>query len=158
MITELSEFEEDTVVLIFGDHFPQVEKALYEELHGGQFDTLDSQMKQYKVPFMIWANYDIEESAVECTSLNYLGRYLLESAGLELPPFYKFQKEMEQVVPAVNAVGYYSNAEGTYLSAGTVNQEENVWLEEYNILQYNAMFGKKDISPAFFGKYIPSGN
>lgn len=154
LLTELAEFEEDTVVLFFGDHFPQLEQEFYEELYWGTFDTLDSQMKQYTVPFLIWANFDIEERTVECTSLNYLGRYLLESAGLELPPFYRFQKEMEQHVPAVSGMGYYSNEARSFLCLEEADPEAAAWLEKYEVLQYNGLIEKADISSVFFRDYI----
>ena len=115
-------------------------------------------MKQYTVPFLIWANFDIEERTVECTSLSYLGRYLLEVVGLELPPFYRFLKEMEQHVPAINGMGYYSREAGAYLRSERPDPEEAAWIEKYEILQYNGLHDKKNISSAFFGDYVRKEN
>lgn len=156
LLTQLQQYPEDIVVLFFGDHLPNVEKAFYEELYGGSFDTLDSQMLQYTVPFFIWANYDIPEQQVPCTSLNYLGRYLLEAAGIELPPYYQFLKEAEAVIPAVNALGYYSNSARAYLPASEAQGEEARWLARYEALQYNAVFDKSGLSDHFFGSHIDS--
>ncbi len=147
----LESFEEDTVVLFFGDHFPQVEGDFFEEVHGGAFETLSEQMLQYTVPFFLWANYDIPEQTVECTSLNYLGRYLLEAAGLELPSYYRFLKEMETVIPAVNGHGYYSVSRQEYIPVSEAEGEEADWLNRYAILQYNGLFERKDQSQVFFG-------
>jgi len=152
--TELEALEEDTVVLFFGDHFPQVEGDIFEEVHGGEFETLSEQMLQYTVPFFLWANYDIPEQTVECTSLNYLGRYLLEAAGLELPPYYRFLKELEQVIPAVNGLGYYSASQQEYVPVSQAEGEEAVWLNRYAVLQHNGMFDKKDRSRTFFRQYL----
>ena len=154
LLTELAQYPEDTVVLFFGDHLPGIEKELYAELYGSSFDTLDSQMLQYTVPFFIWANYDIPEQTVECTSLNYLGRYLLEAAGIPLPPYYQFLKEAESVIPAVNAFGYYSPSAGTFQTRQEAAGEEKLWLERYEALQYNAMFDKQGLSDHFFGSHI----
>lgn len=151
--TELDRFPEDTIVLIFGDHLPNVEEAFLEELHGGSFTSLDSQMKRFMVPFAIWANFDIEEQVVECTSLNYLARYLLEYAGLELPPYYQFLKEMESEIPALNAMGYYTSREETCFAVGDT-QPEAEWIEKYKVLQYNGLFDKKKTSSVFFGNYV----
>lgn len=154
-LAELSEFEEDTVVLFFGDHLPNLENAFYEEIHGGAYRTLPEQMLQYTVPFVLWANYDIPEKTVECTSLNYLGTHLLEAAGLALPPYYQFLKDMEKAVPAVSAMGYYSPARGTYLTLDEAEGEEAAWLEKYALLQYNSIFDKSGRSEHFFGQYLP---
>lgn len=150
-LTELEDWPEDTIVLFFGDHFPQVEGDFFLEVHGGPFETLPEQQLQYTVPFFLWANYDIPEQTIECTSLNYLGRYLLGVAGIQLPPYYRFLKDLETVIPAVNANGYYSLSQGTYLPLDQAEGEEAQWLDWYEILQYNGMFDNKNRSGIFFG-------
>ena len=155
LLTELEKLPEDTVVLFFGDHFPRVEDDFFQELHGGAFETLPEKMEQYMVPFFVWANFDIPEQTVECTSLNYLGRYLLETAGLELPPYYQFLKELEQAVPAVNALGYYSISQQTFLPLEDAQGEEAKWLNDYAMVQYNNLFDQKNRNSLFFQNYLP---
>ena len=157
-LAELENQERDTVVLFFGDHFPQIEGDFFEEVHGGSFEDLSQQMLQYTVPFFIWANYDIPEQTVDCTSLNYLGRYLLEAAGMELPPYYRFLKDLEEQIPSINAMGYYSVSQGTYLPVSQAENEEAWWLSRYAIVQYNGMFDKQNKSDSFFRQYLPEGN
>lgn len=152
---ELEALEEDTVVLFFGDHFPQVEGDFFQEVHGGKFETLSEQMTQYQVPFFLWANYPIFAGTVDCTSLNYLGRYLLETAGLELPPYYRFLKDLEEVIPSVNGFGYYSLARQEYIPVEEAEGEEALWLNRYACLQYNALFERKHTSDFFFRRYVP---
>lgn len=147
---ELEAYPEDTIVLFFGDHFPQVEGDFFEEVHGGEFETLSQQQLQYTIPFFLWANYDIAEQEVSCTSLSYLGRYLLEQAGLELPAFYGFLADMEQVIPSMNVDGYYSVSQGTYLPYDEAEGEEARWLQMYAMLQYNGLFDRRDTSEHFW--------
>ncbi len=156
LITELEKRPKKTVVLFFGDHLPQIEPAFYEELYGGSFDTLDRQILKYTVPFFVWANYDIPEQTIPCTSLNYLGRYLLEAAGIDLPPYYQFLKEAEAVIPAINTMGYYSKSAQAFLPADAAQGTEAEWLSRYEILQYNAMFDNNP-SEVFFGNHIREG-
>ena len=151
---ELEKREKDTIVLFFGDHLPTMETAFLEELYGGGFHTLDDKMLQYTVPFYIWANYDIEEKTVGCTSLNYLSCYLLEAAGIRLPPYFQFLKDAEAVIPSVNAHGYYSEELQSYQTADNARGQEQEWLEKYRTLQYNGIFDKKNLSRHFFGKYM----
>lgn len=153
-LTELEEYPEDTVVLFFGDHFPQVEGDFFLEVHGGEFETLSEQMLQYSIPFFIWANYDIPEQTVACTSLNYLSRYLLEAAGIELPPYYRFLADMEQAIPSMNGNGYYSISQQTYLPFEEAEGEEAQWLNRYEILQYNSLFDTKNRSGLFWEQYM----
>lgn len=155
LLTELENYPEDTIVVFFGDHYPKVEQSLYNEIHGSEFETLPEQMLQYTVPFFIWANYDIPEQTVEYTSLNFLGRYMLEAAGIELPPYYRFLAELEEAIPAVSAMGYYSRSQQTYLPLEDAQGEEAEWLNRYQIVQYNSVFDEKNRMDSFFGQYIP---
>jgi len=153
LINELQDYPEDTVVMFFGDHFPSVEAALFESLHGGTFDTLEDKMKKYKIPFFIWANYDIEEAEVECTSINYLSKYLLEYAGIEMSPYYKFLDEAEAQIPMMNMFGYYSKSEGKFITHEEATGTEKDWLNKYHMIQYNELFDKKR-SHVFFDEYM----
>ena len=155
MLTELKKVEKRTVVLFFGDHFPKVEKEFYEALHGGEFQTLKEQQLQHTVPFFIWANYDIAETETQITSLGYLGRHLLDAAGIPLPPYYQFLKEAEEEIPAVNSLGYFSKLWNTYKPIDEAVGTEKEWLDKYQTLQYNNLFDGKNRSPLFFGQYLP---
>lgn len=154
LLTALQKRERKTVVLFFGDHFPSVEAGFYEELNGGPLDTLESQMKEYMVPFFIWANYDIPEQEVEITSLNYLSRYLLEAAELPLSPYHEFLKDLEEEIPAINVLGYYSKSQGGYIPLSDARDEEAAWLSRYAKLQYNHLADAKNKSELFFKSYL----
>lgn len=155
LLTELEARQEKTLVLFFGDHYPKVETAFYETLQADEPAGLAKDMQTYLVPFLIWANYDIPEQTVDHTSLNYLGRYLLEAAGIPLPPFYQFLKEMEEFIPTVNALGYFSADAQAYLPLSEASGEEARWLDTYAMLLYNNMFDSENQNLTFFGQYLP---
>ena len=155
LLTFLQSYEEDTVVLFFGDHYPSLDASLYSQIHGGPFDTMDDLMLQYQVPFAIWANYDIAEKTVECTSLNYLGRYLLEAAGIELPAYYRFLADVEAVIPAINAHGYYSREQKGFVPLQSAQGTEKEWLDRYAAVAYNTLFDPGSRSDLLFGQYLP---
>lgn len=151
LIEYYESIERDVVIVFFGDHMPNVETAFYEELNGGAFDTLDKQMQKQMVPFFIWANYDIEEKNVPCTSINYLSTYVLEAAGIPLPPYQQFLKETESQIPAINAYGYYSMERQGFISLEEASGAEQEAIHAYEILQYNDIFGEENRSEHFFG-------
>lgn len=157
LIGELEKYPEDTVVLFFGDHMPKIENDFYLALNGGALKTLDEQMLKYTVPFFIWANYDIEEYTLEQTSLNYLAGHLLDAAGIELPPYYQFLRDTEETIPAINAFGYYSKAQGRLLPLDEAQGEEAEAIWRYECVQYNNMFDSKNRNRIFFGQYINAG-
>lgn len=154
LICGLQEFEEDTIVLFFGDHMPSIEYNLFNRLSGFTLDSLEGQMNQYTVPFFIWANFDIPEDTVEITSLNFLGNLLLEYAGVGQQGYHAALAEIRQVIPAVSANGYYSKTQGCYLPLDQAQGEEKEALRLYAMLQYNDLFDGKHRDEGLFGQFI----
>jgi len=150
MISYFEAVDEDVVIVFFGDHQPKLDAAFYDDINENGYDSLDEQQKKFMVPFFIWANYDIDEAYIECTSLNYLSSYVYETAGVALPAYNRFLSEMEKKIPAINANGYYSKESQCYLPFKMASGEEKSLLERYKILQYNSLFGKKQINQKLF--------
>lgn len=149
LFTELEKSPRDTIVLLFGDHYPKIEESFYEAVHGGSFDTLSDQLLKYTVPYYIWANFDISAETRELTSLNYLPVALLQAAGMPLPPVFRLLEDARQVVPAVCAYGF-ADASGQLMPPGSAQGEEAEWLHRYSTAQYSALFDKKGASPILF--------
>ena len=151
LISYFQAAEDDVIIVLFGDHLPDLPMSFYEEIHGGPFETIDQQMLTYTVPFFIWANFDIPEEYVNCTSLNFISCYLLDTAGVDLPPFYCFLSDLKENIPAMNALGYYSKNQGSFIRYADATSIEAEWIHNYEILQYNNLFEKTDVSLVFWG-------
>lgn len=150
LISYFENVEEEVVIVFFGDHLPKLPASFFKTVSGTEEDTLDKQQQRYKVPFLIWANYDIAEAYIDCTSLNYLSSYVYEAAGISLPAYNQFLRDMEEVIPSINTNGFYSPSAGRYLSFEEATGDEQHWLELYEILQYNSLFDKKNQNSTFF--------
>ena len=149
LISYFSEVSDPVVICVFGDHQPRVELEFLEAVHGGAFDDLDSEMLKYKVPFFIWANYDIEEKRDVETSINYLSTHLLDVCGFELPSYNKFLYDVEQHIPILTANGYYSMSNNRFLPVSEATGDEKEILNLYHIMEYNSMFDKEQGSRFF---------
>lgn len=136
--------KEPTIIVLFGDHQPHLPDLFYHKIMGKLPDDMNQEetMQKYLVPFMIWANYDIEEAEIERTSLNYLSTMLMETAGLELTDYQRFLQDLYQHVPSISANGYYDASGNLYELKE--DSEVSQWLEEYEIVQYNYLFDKKN--------------
>lgn len=154
LIAYFSKVEKPVVICFFGDHQPSLNTSFYRRLNGKGLSglTLDELEELFEVPFFIWTNYESESETVERTSLNFLSTMLLERAGISLPSYNQFLKELMEVVPAMNARGYYSKGLGRYVHYKEGINEEEAWLEKYQILQYNGLFDDKNRSQVFFGR------
>lgn len=72
LIEALEEFDEKTVVVLFGDHLPSFD-----------FDEESLEHKSiYKTEYVIWSNYELEARDEDMTSYR-LGAYLLDLLGLK---------------------------------------------------------------------------
>lgn len=130
--------DEDTIIVFFGDHQPTAYVS-NPILRGNNVDpnslTDEETLLRYKVPYVIWANFDIEESRGGETSVNYLMIDLLESAGLPLPPYQSFLSEIREDYPVISAV-QVSDSEG---GLSTVDECGDA-LEAYKSLEYYLLF------------------
>lgn len=132
------EQDEDTVIVFFGDHQPTAYVS-NPILRNNQADpnslTDEELLMRYKVPYVIWANFDIDESTDGETSVNYLMVDLLESVGFPLPPYQTFLKEIREDYPVISAV-QTTDSEG---SLSTVEECGNA-LDLYRGLEYYLLF------------------
>lgn len=155
LVTYFENVDEKVEIVFFGDHQPGLNSDFYRQLNGKGLSGLTLQQLQdlFTVPFFIWTNYESEEKEVEITSLNYLSTMALEQAGIELPTYNQFLKELMEEIPAMNARAYYSNSQGGYRHYEDASGlPEESWLEKYELLQYNNLFDDEK-SEVFFPYY-----
>lgn len=128
--------DEPVIICFFGDHQPNLGDSFLEKTVGkeiGEFN-FDDKIKQYQVPFMIWANYDIEEENIDAISLNYLANVLLEKAGLETNGYGEFLNALREEMPVINALGYM-DSDGVLHEKG--EDEATEAINDYQKVQYN---------------------
>ncbi len=128
--------EENTIILIFGDHQPVAYSSFYDEMQ----DEEKVNRLKYKVPFLLWANYDIEEDNVDKISANYLSSYLLQTAGLNGTAYNDYLMSLYQEIPVINALFYIDKNENLYSLADTSDNTELIM--EYRYVGYNNALDK----------------
>ena len=107
LITYFSGVEEKTVVVFFGDHQPSdTVAAPILKKNGMVWNQLDEEETKlrYQVPYVIWANYDIEEETDADTSVNYLAAEVLKRAGVPTSAYQNFLLELEEKYPIFSAI------------------------------------------------------
>ena len=146
LIDYFKEQEEPTIICMFGDHQPSIETEFYEEImkkSEGDWDLQDIQ-KRYITPFIIWANYDIEESRNALLSNNYLGNLLLKQAGIKLPLYQQYVEKVSQTIPAMNVNGFMDD-DAVWHNYNSDEESDAIQtlLQNYEYLQY-AYYSEKD--------------
>lgn len=142
LIDYFSAQEEPTVVVMFGDHQANLGDSTYEYLIGNEEDlTSEELMEKYRIPFVAWANYDIEEETIEKTSLNYLYSILAERLNLPMTGYQKYLVDLRKEIPVLSAGGYWTK-DGEFYELGDKESPCFEKINEYHILEYNYIFGK----------------
>ena len=130
--------EEETIIVFFGDHQPtnSVVEPVWK-LNGTRNATLTEEelSRRYKVPFIIWANYDIEETTGVETSANYLGFQTLQAAGLPLPDYFSYLAAFSGEAPVISA-NHVELKDGTFTNA----DDQKDLLSGYRGYQYYQIF------------------
>ncbi|WP_243426059.1 LTA synthase family protein [Flavonifractor plautii] len=143
LINYFSQVEETTIILLFGDHQPQVATNFYTDVLGENPDTALAQKKQM-VPFLLWANYDIPEAEGVELSLNYLSALLMDTANLPMTGYQKFLSQLRETVPVVNTVGVRDAQGNWYGENETLPDDLDAAIERYQVLLYNNIFDKSN--------------
>lgn len=149
LINYFSQVEEPTMILLFGDHQPQVATNFYTDVLGTNPDTATAQKKQM-VPFVLWANYDIPEAQGVELSLNYLSALLMDTANLPMTGYQKFLSQLWETAPVINTVGIRDAQGNWYGENAALPEELDGAIEDYKVLLYNNVFDKKDRVENFF--------
>ncbi len=153
LVEYFSNIDREAVIVFFGDHLPSLEEGFFNEVHGGSFGS-DEQFSLYKVPFFIWANYDIMEEENVDTSINYLSAKMLDAAGVEMNGYQQFLIKASTVLPEMNVLGYRPASMDRYVfktedTNHMLNEEEQEIIREYSYLQYNNISGK-NVNDSFY--------
>ncbi len=146
--------DEKTVILMFGDHQPN-DSVIYPILTrqgiSATTENMDAE-NRYITPYVLWANYDIEEGEGEDLSINYLSTLLCERAGIPLSGYQQFLSELSETYPVITGKAVM-DAEGNTLTSEAVEAaiaEPDGLLNRYASLAYAHLFEKKERPTAFY--------
>lgn len=153
LVETFQEEDEPTVILMFGDHQANLGNDTYEYLLGKPEEelTAEERMEKYKVPFVIWANYDISEETIEKTSLNYLYSILADRLGFPMTGYQKYLMDLQEEIPVLCAQGYWTK-DGSFYELGDETSPYYEKVTEYQMLEYNDILGGKNRYLEFFGE------
>ena len=154
LVNYFEQEEEPTVILMFGDHWPRLNNAFINSM-ANQADTeneLEKNQNKYVTPFVIWANYNIEETQIEKLSANYLAAELLQVAGVPVNAYQNFLLNLSEKVPVIDTLGFIQS-DGLYADSGEMlDASSQAGLQEYAMLQYAHLFGKNENLEMFFNR------
>jgi phosphoglycerol transferase MdoB-like AlkP superfamily enzyme len=140
-LTALTEGEERTAVLFFGDHLPPVWPDEVAEDNGvvGMRET----------PFLMWSNFASFNAPQPVTSPVFLLPLLMDQLGAPLPPYYQLLLQLHAQIPAMRA-GQLYDGEGNRLDRDELAPEAEQLLRDYRLVQYDLSVGQRWSQDAMF--------
>jgi len=142
-ISYFDSISDPTVIVFFGDHqaADHVVEPLWQ-LNGktGSNLTDEENRLRYKVPFLIWTNYEYEGEKDLDISANFLGNLTLKAAGTDICGYRAFLSEQYKKTPVVSAVHTVSE-DGTDRD----NDINDPVLQKYRRYQYYELFDDNDL-------------
>lgn len=135
-----SNAEEDTIIVMFGDHQPNdyLIDSICEE-NGLDVYNLSNEdlLKRYTVPYVIWANFELPDISIPDISINYLSSVVMDLAGIPKSAYQNFLSELRNDYPVISGM-CWQDSDGVY----------HTWDEEtipdailqYQQLQYYELF------------------
>lgn len=137
LVAYFEQEQEPVMIVFFGDHQPNDTIAGPILRSNGAAAQLQAQTARYQVPYLIWANYDIEEGSGVETSANYLALTVLQQAGIPRNGYYGYLEELRESLPVVSAQQIQA-AGGAVLT--DAERKGSPYLEEYKEMQYYQLF------------------
>ena len=139
LINELSRRDERYIVLIFGDHQPEVDHISTDLGPGG---------RSWVIPYLIWTNYDMDpalmtelDHTVNYTSINYLSLDLLTASGIAPDKYYDLLYRIREEIPCINTEGYILRGEDAFRER---DDHSSAMRELYSYLSYDVLFDGDD--------------
>lgn len=137
LISYFSKVSEPTVIVFFGDHQPTdsvVEPILNQNGKTSATLSEEDNAMRYEVPYVIWANYDIEEKTGCDTGANFLAAQMMEYAGIPMSDYQNYLLSLQEEIPVISTQ-----------QTNDLNTERG---KEYQALQYYLLFDyKKEKTP-----------
>ncbi len=150
--------EEDTLILFYGDHQPSLTNIGALFFNVTDDSSTEEQLAKYVVPYVFWANYDLDAAAGDrlpadrkLTSLNFLSTWLLKILDMDQEPskFLQFVDTINDEVKAINAMGWY-DYEGVFHETSYNMPVLTDSLKLYSHLQYNVLYDNKNRAVELF--------
>ena len=131
LIESLEEYEEDTIVLLFGDHLPRID-LMSEEID-------KDNVKKWEVPYFIWANYDIEEKYDQISSPIFFQNQIMDIAKLPKSDYTNYLSNLNKTLKAITNSLYIDNKNNVYQLSDDNIPYRNLYKEYTNVAYYQMM-------------------
>jgi hypothetical protein len=133
---------DSTIIAVLGDHLPPLTESSLGGLSSrisGLSEPEQARMRR-RVPLLVWANFPLPREQKEL-STNALPSYLLEKMKIAPAGFLAVSDEVRRRVPIL--ARYAHGADGSIWNRDSLPDEERRLVEDYWLLEYDLLLGKR---------------
>ncbi len=144
LVDYCSNASKPTIILFLGDHLPALGKdyKVYREMGYLSENNIDhtNKINLTSVPFILWSNYKTESKDLGLLNLSFIGPYLLEYSGLDMPNYFKFLQHFSKEIPVISR-SYAIDKKGNIISSN--NERYISYNDDYMLVQQNILYDDK---------------
>lgn len=133
-----SQIDRDVIICMVGDHAPWFSEFITDD----NLSETEKKMLLRSTPYVIWANFEIEDSLPQYLSLNYLVPSIIDIAEIKQSTYYNYMNTIKNNYPIISSYGSYydSNYEEHYYADITndISLINQYFYMEYNNLSTNS--------------------
>ena len=136
LLATLQEWDEPTIVVFWGDHWPSV---FGEELY-----ALNTLQNMHETPLFIYSNTQEVHKDLGVTSPNYFLPEVLELSSSRVTAFEALLMALQEQVPAFEKALYVNGNTGEYVSSREgLSEQARSLLADYDLIQYDTTTGNR---------------
>ena len=144
-LTTLTNQEEKSIVVFWGDHLPG--------FYGEGIVEANGKLTMHQTPLLIFSTEKEEQESLGTISPIYFMNHVLELANSPVSPYYAFLRTLESNLPAFEKGIYVETGEQeSKVTREELSAETQQLLEEYDLLQYDITIGKNQSQKENFFK------
>lgn len=144
LLEYFKDWDETTMIVLFGDHQPSVETSFFEALYGERWSQVPGEQKitSFQTPYLIWTNYDRQLPESRGQSAFMLGNDVLKTAGIPLTGYRYWLEQVREEFSAVHSMGILDRG-GQFTDIASMDSlDDRESIRRLHILQYHRMFEK----------------
>ncbi|MDF2717595.1 MAG: synthase family protein, partial [Paenibacillus sp.] len=146
---------EPTAIVFYGDHLPMLglDYDVYKQggFIGSNTWSLEEQKKMRSVPFVVWSNFELPQDYVPTISNSFLGAYVLDKLGMELPANFAFNLDLFKQYPGLLSNLVVDADQNLHQKAP---DSANPLIDQYRELQYDILFGGRYLANYLDADYL----
>lgn len=142
LLDHLQGVKEPTMLVFFGDHLP-VLGGTYQEtgyLDDPSVSATEAYTRKFTTPLVIWTNYGQKRQDLPGINASFLGAKVLELTNSKSTPYFDFLNQLSSQAPVLRKE-MVMDAKGAMHEGVPDAMKERI--QQYEILQYDMMFGKQ---------------